>query len=163
MVLDTHIWFWWINEEYHRFPAAWMERITNTDKVVVYPVSCFEIALAHQRGKLTLPCNTQKPPRSSHRTHGNAPMPTISLFYGILIRMFFKDIEKHHRPHIHADYQGQVGIYAIDDGELLAGGLPPAKHKLVVAWIEIHKDDLAADWQLAVNGKPPLAIKGLDQ
>ena len=58
-------------------------------------------------------------------------MPTISMFYGILIRMFFKDIERHHRPHIHADYQGHVGTYAIDDGELLAGNLPPAKHKLV--------------------------------
>ncbi|MDP1547489.1 MAG: DUF4160 domain-containing protein [Anaerolineales bacterium] len=90
-------------------------------------------------------------------------MPTISMFYGILIRMFFKDVERHHRPHIHADYQGQVGAYAIDDGTLLAGNLPPAKHKLVVAWIEIHKEDLAADWALAVNGQKPFTIKGLDQ
>jgi len=37
------------------------------------------------------------------------------------------------------------------------------KEKLVVAWIEIHKDDLMADWQLAVNGKTPFKIKGLDQ
>ncbi len=90
-------------------------------------------------------------------------MPTISMFYGILIRMFFKDIEKHHRPHIHADDQGQVGTYAMDDGTLLAGSLPPSKHKLVVAWIEIHKDDLAADWELAVTGRKPFPIKGLDQ
>jgi hypothetical protein len=46
---------------------------------------------------------------------------------------------------------------------LLAGGLPTNKHKLVVAWIEIHKDDLAADWELAVEGKKPFPIKGLDQ
>jgi hypothetical protein len=85
------------------------------------------------------------------------------MFYGILIRMFFYDIEKHHRPHIHAEYQGQVGTYAIDDGTLLAGSLPPPKHKLVVAWIEIHHDDLVADWELAVNGKTPFPIKGLDQ
>jgi len=26
-------------------------------------------------------------------------MPTISMFYGILIRMFFKDNEKHNLPH----------------------------------------------------------------
>ena len=90
-------------------------------------------------------------------------MPTISMFYGILIRMFFRDIEKHHTPHIHADYQGQVGTYSILDGMLLAGGLPPNKHKLVVAWIEIHKEDLLADWELAVNGKKPFSIKGLDQ
>jgi len=43
------------------------------------------------------------------------------MFYGILIRMFFHDIEKHHVPHIHADYQGQVAVYAIDDGKVLAG------------------------------------------
>lgn len=56
-----------------------------------------------------------------------------------------------------------MAVYAIDDGALLSGSLPPNKHKLVVAWIEIHKDDLAADWALAVNGKQPFKIKGLDQ
>ncbi|MBD3317523.1 MAG: DUF4160 domain-containing protein [Chitinivibrionales bacterium] len=85
------------------------------------------------------------------------------MFYGILIRMFYRDIEKHHLPHIHADYQGDVAVYSIADGEILAGQLPPNKHKLVVAWIEIHKDDLLADWQLAVEGKIPFKIKGLDQ
>jgi hypothetical protein len=90
-------------------------------------------------------------------------MPTISMFYGILIRMFFKDIEKHNLPHIHAEYQGEVAIYSIIDGELLAGRLPHNKNKLVVAWIEIHKEDLQADWSLAVEGKKLFPIKGLDQ
>jgi len=39
----------------------------------------------------------------------------------------------------------------------------PKKQKLIVAWIEIHKDDLLANWELAVNGKTPFKIKGLDQ
>ena len=90
-------------------------------------------------------------------------MPTISMFYGILIRMFFRDIEKHHLPHIHADYQGEVAVYSILDGVSLAGELPQSKHKLVVAWIEIHREELMADWNLAVNGKTPFPIKGLDQ
>lgn len=77
--------------------------------------------------------------------------------------MFFRDIDKHHTPHIHADYQGQVATYSIPEGHLLAGELPPSKHKLVVAWIEIHRDDLLADWMLAANGKKPFPIKGLDQ
>ena len=51
-------------------------------------------------------------------------MPTISMFYGILIRMFFRDIEKH---------QGEASVYSIHDGAVLAGHLPPKKHKLVVA------------------------------
>ncbi len=57
IVLDTHIWFWWINKEHHRFSASWLTRIENADKVVVSPVSCFEIALANQRGRLTLSCD----------------------------------------------------------------------------------------------------------
>ncbi|MCI5149247.1 MAG: DUF4160 domain-containing protein, partial [Candidatus Electrothrix sp. MAN1_4] len=42
------------------------------------------------------------------------------MFYGILIRMFFRDIEKHHFPHIHAEYQGEVAVYSIDDGKVLS-------------------------------------------
>lgn len=90
-------------------------------------------------------------------------MPTISMFYGILIKMFFVDIEKHHIPHIHAEYQGHTGVYSIPEGELLGGSLPNQKQKLVIAWIEIHKDDLIADWELAVSGKNPFPIRGLDQ
>ena len=85
------------------------------------------------------------------------------MFYGILIRMFFMDDEKHKLPHLHAEYQGQVATYSIPDGILLAGELPPSKNKLVVAWIEIHKEDLLADWDLTVHGKKPFSIKGLDQ
>lgn len=94
---------------------------------------------------------------------GEIKVPTISMFYGILIRMFFKDIEKHKLPHIHAEYQGEIAVYSIPDGELLAGKMNPKKQKLIVAWVEIHKDDLLADWELAVNGKTPFKIKGLDQ
>jgi hypothetical protein len=93
----------------------------------------------------------------------NREVPTISMFYEILIRMFFKDIERHSVPHVHAEYQGEFAVCAIDDGRVLAGALPPNKHKLVAAWIEIHKEDLAADWALAVEGRKPFPIRGLDQ
>lgn len=89
-------------------------------------------------------------------------MPTISMFYGILIRMFFYDTDRHNLPHIHAEYQGQVAVYSIPDGTVLAGEIPSKKHKLVVAWIEIHQEDLVADWQLAVSGQKPFPIRGLD-
>jgi hypothetical protein len=46
---------------------------------------------------------------------------------------------------------------------VLAGSLPPKKHKLVVAWTEIHQEDLMADWELAASGQNPLTIRGLDQ
>jgi len=45
----------------------------------------------------------------------------------------------------------------------LAGKLPNKKHKMVVAWIAIHEDKLMADWELAINGKKPFQIRGLDQ
>jgi hypothetical protein len=90
-------------------------------------------------------------------------MPTISMSYGILIRIFFYDADKHKVPHIHAEFQGDVNVYSIPDGELLAGKLPPKKHKMVVPWIAIHEDELLADGDLAVNGKKPFQIRGLDQ
>ena len=89
-------------------------------------------------------------------------MPTISMFYGIIIRMFFYDTDRHHAPHIHAEYQDQVAVYSIEEGELLAGKLPKNKHKLVVAWIEIHREELMEDWKLAVEGRKPFSIKGLN-
>jgi len=89
-------------------------------------------------------------------------MPTISMFYGIIIKMFFRDNEKHKLPHIHAEYQGHVGVYSIPEGELLAGSLPNNKQKLVIAWIEIRKEELMADWNLAVNGQKIFTIRGLD-
>nr|WP_295436658.1 DUF4160 domain-containing protein [uncultured Thiodictyon sp.] len=51
-------------------------------------------------------------------------MPTISMFYGIVILMFFEDNDRHHRPHIHARYQGANASIAIDDAALLDGDLP---------------------------------------
>ena len=62
-----------------------------------------------------------------------------------------------------AEYQGQFAVYSIQDGSVLAGELPSKKHKLVVAWIEIHQEDLMADWELVVVGKKPFPIRGLDQ
>ncbi|RJP88117.1 MAG: DUF4160 domain-containing protein [Desulfobacteraceae bacterium] len=88
-------------------------------------------------------------------------MPTISMFYGILIMMYFYDNKKHFRPHIHAEYGEQIASIAIDDGEVLSGSLPPSKMKLVQAWIEIHKEDLMADWKLAVAGEPVFKIDPL--
>ncbi len=89
-------------------------------------------------------------------------MPTISMFFGIIIRMFYRDNKQHNLPHIHAEYQGEVAVFAIMDGIILDGSLPNPKRKLVEAWIEIHRDDLLADWQLAVEGAKVFKIKGLE-
>ncbi|PIX04276.1 MAG: hypothetical protein COZ77_07360 [Gallionellales bacterium CG_4_8_14_3_um_filter_54_18] len=88
-------------------------------------------------------------------------MPTISMFYGILILMYFYDNKKHARPHIHAEYAEFEASIAIDDGAVLSGSLPAAKMKLVQAWIEIHKESLMVDWKLAVAGDPVFKIDPL--
>ncbi|UPU38297.1 DUF4160 domain-containing protein [Geomonas paludis] len=65
-------------------------------------------------------------------------------------------------PHVHAAYGDDYAIFSIQDGVLLEGKLPENKQILVQAWIEIHKEDLQADWCLAVSGQTPLPIKPLD-
>lgn len=88
-------------------------------------------------------------------------MPTISMFYGILVLMYFRDNRQHNLPHIHVRYQGDEASIAIEDGVLLDGKLPPKQLKMVQAWIEIHKEELQVDWQLAVNGEDPFRIAPL--
>jgi hypothetical protein len=88
-------------------------------------------------------------------------MPSISMFYGIIVYMYFMDNKQHNAPHIHAKYQEYEVIVSIPNGEVLEGGIPTAKMKLLQAWIELHKDELVADWELAVAGQQPYKIDPL--
>lgn len=88
-------------------------------------------------------------------------MPTISMFYGILVSMFFEDSDRHNLPHIHVRYAGHKASIAIEDGRMLAGDIPPKQLKLVQAWIEIHKEELIVDWELAASGEQPFRIAPL--
>ena len=88
-------------------------------------------------------------------------MPVISLFYGLIVSMYYLDTKKHNLPHIHVRYGEREGVYQIPDGELLEGMLPSNKEKLIKAWIEIHKEDLMANWSLAVTGNKVFNIEPL--
>jgi hypothetical protein len=88
-------------------------------------------------------------------------MPVISMFYGIIILMYYFDNQKHHLPHIHVKYQNDEAVISIPDGELLEGEIHRSKLKLVQAWIEIHQDELMANWQLAIEGQQILKIDPL--
>lgn len=57
ILLDTHIWLWWISQNTDRLPSAWQTLIANADRICVSPVSCFEVALAHKKGRIQLPCS----------------------------------------------------------------------------------------------------------
>ena len=71
------------------------------------------------------------------------------------------DNKQHSEPHIHVEYAEHSAVFTLADGRLLAGSLPLKQSKLVLAWIELRKDDLLADWQLAVNGEAPFKIEPL--
>lgn len=55
IVMDSHVWFWWINLEHNRFSATMLDAIETADRIGVSPVSCFELALAHKKGRLEIP------------------------------------------------------------------------------------------------------------
>jgi len=88
-------------------------------------------------------------------------MPVISMFYGIIIRMYFLDDQHHSAPHIHARYAEFEASMRIADGEVLAGELPRKQLRLVQAWIELRRDELLADWELAAAGQMPYKIDPL--
>ncbi len=88
-------------------------------------------------------------------------MPAISMFYGIIIYMYFLDTNRHKLPHIHVKYQEHEAVISITDSEILEGGLPRNKLKLAEAWIEIHREELMANWELAVSGNPIFQIDPL--
>ena len=67
-------------------------------------------------------------------------MPTISMFFGIIISLYFVDKKKHRKPHFHARYQEHTAVIEIPTGRVLGGSLPTGKLRLVQAWVEIHKD-----------------------
>ena len=87
-------------------------------------------------------------------------MPILSLFYGIVVRMYMENTSKHRKPHIHAEYSGEEIVVAID-GEVLEGAIPTGKLKLLEAWMEIHREDLAANWKLLSSGEQYFRIDPL--
>ncbi|WP_447970930.1 DUF4160 domain-containing protein [Nitrospira sp. M1] len=88
-------------------------------------------------------------------------MPVISMFYGLIVRMYFFDTQKHKAPHVHVQYGEQRVVLGIPECDVLSGELKANKLKLVQAWIEIHQEELLADWQLAIEGQKVFTIAPL--
>ena len=88
-------------------------------------------------------------------------MAIIAMFYGIIVSMYFFDNRRHKLPHIHVKYQGDETVLSIPEGEVLEGIINNKKLRLVQAWIEIHKDELIADWELASEDKTIFKIDPL--
>lgn len=87
-------------------------------------------------------------------------MPTISMFYGIIIRMYYAPKE-HPPPHFHVYYGEHRATIDIRTCEVIQGDLPRKQTKLVLAWAELHQEELMADWELVINGEEPFKIQPL--
>jgi hypothetical protein len=84
-------------------------------------------------------------------------MPEISRFYGIIIQMFYND---HNPPHFHVEYGEYKAVINFED-EIVKGFMPKRALTLVFEWMEIHKQELLENWELAKAGKPLNKIEPL--
>lgn len=87
-------------------------------------------------------------------------MPALAMFFGIVVRMQSERGGRHNKPHIHALY-GEEEIVVSTDGEILEGMFPNKQLKLLLAWVEIHEDELNENWKLLSNGKGYFKIEPL--
>ena len=87
-------------------------------------------------------------------------MPVLSTFYGIIVRMYREIDGKHNTPHIHAEYSGDEIVMDFE-GNVLEGAIPNNKRKLLEAWLEIHKDEIEANWKLISDGEKVFRIDPL--
>ena len=84
-------------------------------------------------------------------------MPTISMFYGIIIRMYYDD---HNPPHFHAYYGDYKAMFDFN-ANLIQGDFPQNQFKLIQAWTLLHKDELSANWKLSKNNEQLFYINPL--
>ena len=87
-------------------------------------------------------------------------MPTLSMFYGILIKMNWKDNAQHNLPHFHAFY-GEFEASFDLNGEILSGEFPARQGAYVKAWTLLHQEELTANWKLALEGEQIFRINPL--
>ena len=86
-------------------------------------------------------------------------MPEISRFLGIIIAMYYND---HAPPHFHARYGDKEIRVKIDTGEIMSGDFPRRAQRLVLEWLDLHRDELLEDWNLAQDRKPLNKIEPLE-
>lgn len=88
----------------------------------------------------------------------DSAVPTISRFYGIVIRMYFND---HPPPHFHAVYAGEEAVIAIANGELLRGTMPERALRMVRECTALHRHELSANWDRLQEPGQPIPIDPL--
>lgn len=87
-------------------------------------------------------------------------MPILSVFFGIIVRMWHDD---HPPPHIHVEYQGFEALVDIRTGGITEGRLPSKAAAIVKEWCERHRSALLQNWERAQRFEPLERIPGADQ
>lgn len=103
----------------------------------------------------------KRPARHALPTDGQAiirSVPTISRFMGITITMFFDD---HGPPHFHARAAEHNAKIRIDTLEVIASDLRRRELRLVLAWAEMHAEELDSNWRRAREGETLQEIEPL--
>ena len=86
-------------------------------------------------------------------------MPIISVFFGIVIRMFYRE---HEPAHFHAEYQGQHGKFNLD-GEMIVGSIhSKTVLRLIREWASLHRRELESDWENMKRGRSLERIEPLE-
>ena len=85
-------------------------------------------------------------------------MPTISIFYGIVIQMFWNE---HAPPHFHARYGELEGSISIKELKIIEGNLPKNAVNLILKWAELYQKELLEDWELCDKRQTPKKINPL--
>ena len=93
------------------------------------------------------------------RVKSKEEMPEVSRFFGIIIRMYFRD---HDPAHFHAEYGEYEALIEIETLSILRGGLPRRAMALVLEWAALHRQELRVDWERARGGTPLVSITPLD-
>ena len=86
-------------------------------------------------------------------------MPIVSVFLGIVVRLFHDD---HPPPHMHVEYAEYAAVVDIRTGRLLGGQLPPRVRRLVEEWRRARRTDLQKAWLEAEAGRQPRRIRPLE-
>lgn len=86
-------------------------------------------------------------------------MPTIAIFYGISVRMYYDD---HNPPHIHVYYVNQAAKFTIESGALIAGNVPGRVESMVREWTLLNKVALLENWQRSLRHEPLLPVAPLE-
>ena len=86
-------------------------------------------------------------------------MPTVAVFYGIVVRIYFAD---HAPPHVHAIYGGAEAQVAIDLPRIIMGSLPRRASAMVLEWVSLRRGELLTAWNVAQAGQYPGRIDPLE-